>query len=54
MHFAQLDKSERLQKTLSALSGDRWVSTLEIQQKTGSMCPGTDISELRKNGKYIL
>jgi hypothetical protein len=53
MNFASLKKSKRLQRTLAAL-GRSWVSTAKIQALTGSMAVGTDISELRHNGKDII
>jgi hypothetical protein len=54
MNFASLKKSKRLQRTLAALGRSSWVSTAKIQALTGSMAVGTDISELRHNGKDII
>lgn len=50
MHAADLDKSTRLQRTLEILKAfPHGATTWEIQTLSNSMCPGTDISELRAN-----
>jgi len=54
MHFAKLDKSNRLKKTLAALAGNRWKTTDEIRRQTKSVAVHSDISELRRNNKDII
>lgn len=50
MHNAGLEKSNRLQRTLEILKAfPDGATTWEIQTLSNSMCPGTDISELRMN-----
>jgi hypothetical protein len=53
MHFANIQHSDRLQKLMSVLSDGYEHVTHEIQQRTGSMAPATDVSEARKNGVMI-
>lgn len=53
MHHATLERSARLQKTLDVLLDGEYHTTADIQRHTGSMAPGTDISELRANNIAI-
>lgn len=53
-HAAKIENSDRLRKTLDALTGGHHVTALEIFKKTGSMAVHTDIHELRENGFGIL
>lgn len=51
MHSADVDKSERLRRTLDVLNAfPEGAITWDIQCLTNSMAPATDISELRHNG----
>lgn len=45
--------SVRLKNTLAVLSDMKPHSTLDIQEKTGSMAVSTDIGDLRKSGYEI-
>ena len=55
MHFADVTKSQRLQRTLSALkkAGRRGVTSRELAEVRGSVAVGTDVSELRAQGHEI-
>lgn len=53
MHFANIEKSNRLQKLMDVLKDGYEHVTHEIQQRTGSMAPATDVSEARHNGAMI-
>ena len=53
MHAADLSKSNRLQKLMAVLADGYEHVTHEIQQRTGSMAPATDVSEARHNGAMI-
>ncbi len=52
MHAARLAESNRLYVIYLCLSaaGKKGRTTQEISRLTGSCAPGTDISELRRNG----
>lgn len=49
-HAANIQKSARLKRLLSALQADRLRSTAELQAETGSMAIHSDAHELRCNG----
>ena len=54
MHAGKIESSKRLQNLLRILLAyPKGCTTAEIQQWTGSMCPGTDVSELRQSGYDI-
>ncbi len=55
MHAGRLETSKKQQETLLLLMerGSRGATTLEIQRRTGSMSPATNVSELRQNGHHI-
>lgn len=55
MHAPNVFTSDRISKLFFALkgAGGLGLTTLQIQQQTGSMAPGTDVSALRANG-YIV
>lgn len=53
IHYAKLDNSPRLQALLAYLSDGKPHSVFSIQRETGSMCPHTDVDELRHNGLDI-
>ena len=53
MHARTLENSPRLQQTLGVLSDGKRHTSAEIRNITKSVCVGTDISELRHNGKTI-
>lgn len=53
-HAARIENSDRLRKTLTALSAGHFVTAREIANKTGSMAVHTDIHELRQNGFKIV
>jgi len=52
IHFARVARSERLRKLWRILRDGEKHSGLELQQKTGSLCVGTDASELRHNSGF--
>lgn len=52
IHFARVARSERLRKIWRVLRDGKKHSSLELQRKTGSVCIGTDVSELRHNAGY--
>lgn len=55
MHNADVEKSERLQRTLIVIRshGKYGCTSATLQALTGSMAPATDVSELRRNGYDI-
>ena len=53
IHAANPEKSEQLRLILHALKFGP-VSTLTLQEATGSMCPATRVSELRNRGYNII
>lgn len=54
MHYAQYEKSERLQRVLAFLRRNRrWCSTLEISRGADVCAVNTIICELRANGYRI-
>lgn len=53
MHFANIAKSIRLQKTLKYLQKLKRATTFEIARHTKGVAIGTDIAELRANGYDI-
>lgn len=55
MHAANLEKSERLQRTYRFIRsfGKFGATSFMIQGHTGSMAVATDVSELRRNGLNI-
>lgn len=54
IHFARIDKSNRLQKLYRVLKDGKKHSSLEINAKTGSVCVGTLASELRHNRGFAI
>jgi hypothetical protein len=49
IHYAKADNSERLKMILGLLqTGPK--TSLQIQQRTNSVCVGTEMSELRAQG----
>ena len=55
IHFAKLEKSERLQRIYNLLRerGSVGATTLEITQKCDTVCAGSGVAELRANKKKI-
>jgi hypothetical protein len=55
MHAANADRSERLQRALSALreAGERGLTSMEWILKAQIVAPGTVAPELRKNGYNV-
>lgn len=56
MRAARIAKSPRLQTLLAFLKerGNLGATSAEIHLRTGSVAPGTDVSELRANGYSVL
>jgi DNA-binding transcriptional regulator GbsR (MarR family) len=52
MHYAKLDKSDRLQKVYMALR-ERPMTTRELIEHTGCCAISSVVSELRENGIVI-
>jgi anti-sigma-K factor RskA len=52
IHFARVARSERLRKLWRVLNDGEKHTSLELQRKTGSVCIGTDVSELRHNSGF--
>lgn len=50
MHYAKLENSPRLQRTLEVLADKEKHSTLDLIQQTGSCAIASIVSELRRNG----
>ncbi len=53
MHYARVEKSERLQRVLALLADGGWHSTLDIIIGAGVCAVNSCISELRANGYSI-
>jgi hypothetical protein len=55
MHAADPARSFRLYRALDYIKscGHFGCTTAELQAHTGSMAPGTDVSEIRQNGYLI-
>lgn len=55
MHQGKLENSRRQKEALFLLkfAGKRGVTSLDIHHRTGSLAPGTLVSELRHNGHDI-
>jgi hypothetical protein len=54
IHFARVARSERLRKLWRVLRDGKKHSGLELQKATGSLCVGTDASELRHNSGFTV
>lgn len=54
MHAANPERSQRLSKTLMAVSRRGGCTTMELAKATGSVAPSTDVSELRQRGWNVL
>lgn len=50
MHYAKLENSPRLQRTLNVLVDKQKHSTLDLIKSTGSCAIASIVSELRRNG----
>ncbi len=53
IHAANVDKSEQLQLILFTLREQGPSTTLTLSRMSGSLCPGTRVSELRAQGYKI-
>lgn len=53
IHFAKIDKSERLQRLLGLLRDGKAHTTFDLASATNSMAVHTDIAELRANGHNV-
>lgn len=53
IHYAKLDKSQRLQRVLAALSSGRPLTTLDIIREANVCAVNSCITELRRNGYGI-
>ncbi len=53
IHAANAEKSEQLQLILFTLREQGPSTTLTLSRMSGSLCPGTRVSELRANGYDI-
>ena len=53
MHAASLERSERLQRTLAALSAGEWRSTREVMLRADVCALSSCVAELRANGVRI-
>jgi hypothetical protein len=55
IHFAKLEKSERLQRIYNLLKerDATGATTLEISRICDTVCAGSGVAELRANGKKI-
>jgi hypothetical protein len=54
MHNGNIKTSGRLQRVAKVLSDGNWHSTQELGDKGFNYCPGTVVSELRRNNLTIL
>lgn len=54
MRHANLETSERLQRTLKALQAHAELSTLELSRAAGIVAVSAAVSELRANGIDVL
>ena len=52
-HYANLKKSERLQRIMKILRDRKEHTSIEISDATGSVAVHSDIHELRQNGKRV-
>jgi biotin operon repressor len=50
MHYAKIEKSDRLKRLLSALGDGAWHSTMDLISRANICAVNSAVSELRGNG----
>jgi hypothetical protein len=53
MHFANLKKSDRLQRFMAFMGFGEWKTTREIQRGAGICAVSATVSEIRANGHDV-